>query len=198
MRTLLFDWQLWKAPHSIACAALLPERVIAAAAIASPAPIDAEGLDWTAGMGHENVAELAAARAGDREFEEYLGRQAQSMVGSAPSASFGTSRERLKLPCCICPPSNRSWRATPHRAPFSGGNSIRSAGDLADSVRYSVVENSQIAMPSMTRPSTTIIPASSSAGTCQPNQVTPGSSAARAAGEIVRWLNTRRRIGSTA
>ena len=71
------------APHSIACAALLPDRVIAAAAIASPAPIDAEGLDWTAGMGQENVAELAAARAGDLESEDYLEREARSMLGES-------------------------------------------------------------------------------------------------------------------
>jgi pimeloyl-ACP methyl ester carboxylesterase len=69
-------------PHSIALAALLPERVIAAAAIASPAPVDAEGLDWTAGMGKENVAELAAARGSDEELEEYLDGQAQAMVGT--------------------------------------------------------------------------------------------------------------------
>lgn len=72
------------APHSIACAALLPDRVIAAAAIASPAPIDAEGLDWTAGMAEENVAEFAAAQAGGREFEQYLEREAQSMLGLSP------------------------------------------------------------------------------------------------------------------
>ena len=71
------------APHSIACAALLADRVIAAAAIASPAPIDAEGLDWTAGMGRENVAELAAARASDREFARYLENEAQSWVGAS-------------------------------------------------------------------------------------------------------------------
>lgn len=71
------------APHSIACAALLPDRVIAAAAIASPAPIDADGLDWTAGMGQENVAEMAAARASDREFVQYLEREAQSMLGAS-------------------------------------------------------------------------------------------------------------------
>jgi pimeloyl-ACP methyl ester carboxylesterase len=71
-------------PHSIACAALLPDRVIAAAAIASPAPVYAEGLDWSAGMAKENVAEVAAARAGDRELEAYLEREAAAMVG--PSA----------------------------------------------------------------------------------------------------------------
>ena len=71
------------APHSIACAALLPDRVIAAAAIASPAPRDADGLDWTDGMGQENVAELTAAQAGDREFEQYLEREANSMLGAS-------------------------------------------------------------------------------------------------------------------
>jgi hypothetical protein len=64
--------------------------------------------------------------------------------------------------------------------------------------RHSVVLNSQIAIPSMISPSARITPASSSAGTCQPNHVTPGSSAARAWGETERLLNTRRRIGSTA
>jgi pimeloyl-ACP methyl ester carboxylesterase len=71
------------APHSIACAVLLPDRVIAAAAIASPAPIDAEGLDWTAGMGRENIAELAAAQSSDGEFEQYLEHAARSMLGAS-------------------------------------------------------------------------------------------------------------------
>ena len=77
------------APHSIACAALLPDRVFAAAAIASPAPRDAEGLDWTAGMGEENVAESAAAQVGGREFEEYLEREARSMLGISAEEMLG-------------------------------------------------------------------------------------------------------------
>jgi pimeloyl-ACP methyl ester carboxylesterase len=59
-------------PHSIACAALLPDRVMSAAAIATPAPLDAEGLDWTAGMGSENIAEIAATRGSDDELQVYL------------------------------------------------------------------------------------------------------------------------------
>jgi pimeloyl-ACP methyl ester carboxylesterase len=66
-------------PHSIACAALLADRVIAAATIASPAPFDAEGLEWTAGMGEENVAEIAALCAGDRELEAFLEAEAARM-----------------------------------------------------------------------------------------------------------------------
>ncbi len=77
------------APHSIACAALLPGRVIAAAAIASPAPTDADGLDWTADMGEENIAEVAASRASDREFERYLEREARSMLGASAEEVVG-------------------------------------------------------------------------------------------------------------
>ena len=42
-------------PHLLACAALLPDLVTAAASLASLAPADAEGLDWSDGMGQENV-----------------------------------------------------------------------------------------------------------------------------------------------
>jgi pimeloyl-ACP methyl ester carboxylesterase len=42
-------------PHALACAGLLSDRVVAAATLASCAPIDAEGLDWFAGAGQDNV-----------------------------------------------------------------------------------------------------------------------------------------------
>jgi pimeloyl-ACP methyl ester carboxylesterase len=48
-------------PHALACAALLPERVRAAATIAGVAPYDAEGLEWTAGMGEDNRIEYPTA-----------------------------------------------------------------------------------------------------------------------------------------
>jgi pimeloyl-ACP methyl ester carboxylesterase len=51
-------------PHALACAALLGDRVIAAATLASIAPRDAAGLDWLAGMGEENVQEFGAAESG--------------------------------------------------------------------------------------------------------------------------------------
>lgn len=49
------------APHALACAALLPERVRAAAALVSIAPRDADGLDWFAGMTPFNVREYGLA-----------------------------------------------------------------------------------------------------------------------------------------
>ncbi len=59
-------------PHCLATAALLPDRVLSAATIGGVAPADAEGLDWTAGMGEENVAEFGAARAGEPELRSFL------------------------------------------------------------------------------------------------------------------------------
>jgi pimeloyl-ACP methyl ester carboxylesterase len=45
-------------PHALACAALLPERVVAAAALAPCAPYGAPGLDFFDGMGPGNVEEF--------------------------------------------------------------------------------------------------------------------------------------------
>jgi pimeloyl-ACP methyl ester carboxylesterase len=42
-------------PHALACAGLMADRVVAAATLASPAPFDAEGLDYFADTGQENV-----------------------------------------------------------------------------------------------------------------------------------------------
>lgn len=48
-------------PHALACAVLLGDRVQAAACLASPAPFDADGLDWFVGMAPSGVAEFRAA-----------------------------------------------------------------------------------------------------------------------------------------
>lgn len=52
------------APHALACAALLSDRVISAAALCSPAPYDAEDLNWTAGMTKSNVRAYSYANKG--------------------------------------------------------------------------------------------------------------------------------------
>lgn len=48
-------------PHALACAALLPDRVGAVVAAASLAPLEADGLDWFAGMASAGEASLRAA-----------------------------------------------------------------------------------------------------------------------------------------
>jgi len=59
-------------PRALACAALLPDRCLAAASLAGVAPYDGEGLDWMAGMAEENVAEYTAAAAGRETYDAYL------------------------------------------------------------------------------------------------------------------------------
>jgi pimeloyl-ACP methyl ester carboxylesterase len=59
-------------PHAIACATLLPDRVISASTIASVAPYPADGLDWLAGMGEENIEEFNAAFEGPVALERFL------------------------------------------------------------------------------------------------------------------------------
>jgi pimeloyl-ACP methyl ester carboxylesterase len=72
-------------PHALACAALLPGRVIAAATIAGCAPPDAEGLDWLAGMGQENLDEVAAAEAGEQQLRDFLEPFRTKLISASPS-----------------------------------------------------------------------------------------------------------------
>jgi pimeloyl-ACP methyl ester carboxylesterase len=60
------------AAHALACAALLPERVLAAVCVSGLAPYHAQGLDWFAGMGAAGAAELRAAATGRAALEEHL------------------------------------------------------------------------------------------------------------------------------
>jgi len=73
------------APHALACAALLPDRVIAAATLGVPAPYGAEGLDWYTGQGEGNLVEFAAALAGEDELRPLLEREAVAMLAGEES-----------------------------------------------------------------------------------------------------------------
>lgn len=59
-------------PHALACVAALPERCLGVATIAGVAPYGAEGLDWLAGQGEENVEEFHAAMRGAEALSEWL------------------------------------------------------------------------------------------------------------------------------
>jgi pimeloyl-ACP methyl ester carboxylesterase len=67
-------------PHALATAALLGDRVIAAATTGGVAPWNADGLDFLAGMGQENHDEFGAAVAGEAELRSWLEREATAMV----------------------------------------------------------------------------------------------------------------------
>ncbi len=66
-------------PHALACAALLPRRCLAAATIAGVAPSNADGLDWLAGMGPENIEEFGAAQRGADDLNAFLEREAAGL-----------------------------------------------------------------------------------------------------------------------
>jgi pimeloyl-ACP methyl ester carboxylesterase len=85
-------------PHALACAALLPGRVVAVASLAGVAPYEAEGIDWTEGMGQDNLDEFEATRAGRAELERYLRGQADEMLASDPRAIADALRSLLSPP----------------------------------------------------------------------------------------------------
>jgi pimeloyl-ACP methyl ester carboxylesterase len=71
-------------PHSFACGALLAPRCVAAAAIASPTPYPADGLDWLGDMGEANIEEFNAALAGAEPLTELLEAEAEKIRAATP------------------------------------------------------------------------------------------------------------------
>jgi pimeloyl-ACP methyl ester carboxylesterase len=71
-------------PHALACGALLPDRVRGVLVIAGVAPYDAEGLDFLAGMGPENVVEFGAAVQGEASLRPYLEEQQPALASISP------------------------------------------------------------------------------------------------------------------
>jgi pimeloyl-ACP methyl ester carboxylesterase len=71
-------------PHALACAALLGDRVLAAAVVGSVAPYDAAGLDFLQGMGDDNLDEFAAAAKGPDALSHYLAGMRSELLGASP------------------------------------------------------------------------------------------------------------------
>ena len=128
-------------PHVLACAALLPDLVAAAATLASLAPFDADGLDYFDGMAPENVEDIvlylsdeAAARAKtDRDRAEILdeapGDAAPTRptrpTDSGPSSPRSTSRRwKAGLATFSRPRCGTGWR----RAARAGGRTTACSG----------------------------------------------------------------------
>ncbi len=76
-------------PHALACAAGLTEAA-AVLVIAGVAPYDADGLDWMAGMGEENVTEFEAAIQGEERLRTYL-EEVQEHLGRVTAAGIVAS-----------------------------------------------------------------------------------------------------------
>ena len=82
-------------PHALACAVLLPGRCAAAASVAGVGPADQPDLDWLAGMGEGNIAEMGAAREGPEALMKNLTAQAEGMLAAEPDQLVDAMRPHL-------------------------------------------------------------------------------------------------------
>ena len=106
-------------PHALATAALAPTRCVGALSLAGVAPFDAEGLDFLAGMGQDNIDEFSAALAGTAQLSDYLTAAAEGLravTGGDLVAAMGS----------LLPPVDRA-----HLAGQTGE-------ELAEELRFSV------------------------------------------------------------
>lgn len=85
-------------PHALACAALLPDRVLRCAPKVSIAPSDAEGLDWFAGMTEGNLMAYRAAREGEAAVRALCERWAKETLEKISAEQVKTLPEEFHLP----------------------------------------------------------------------------------------------------
>lgn len=82
-------------PHALACAALLPDRILSVAALAPVAPYEADGLDWFAGMGQDNLDEFGAADEGEEPLRHYLSAAREGMLAAGAEGMAEEMRSLL-------------------------------------------------------------------------------------------------------
>jgi len=117
-------------PRALACAALLGGRCLAAASLAGVGPYGGEGLDWSAGMAPENVAEYQAAAAGPDAYAAYLTAEFLPVL-EASGADLRAAMGELITPvdAAALTPGFADWMAgTFHRAGAQGVTGVRDDG----------------------------------------------------------------------
>jgi pimeloyl-ACP methyl ester carboxylesterase len=85
-------------PHALACAALLGDRVLRCLAAVSPAPPDAEGLDWFDGMAVGNVEWFEAALAGEESVRAIAERERAMQLGRLAAGRSDFLGDKYELP----------------------------------------------------------------------------------------------------
>jgi pimeloyl-ACP methyl ester carboxylesterase len=111
-------------PHVLACAALLPDLVTAAASLAGLAPFDAEGLDWFAGKNQDDIEdtrlyltdEVAAWKKLEQDREEFLSAagdvvDGESMLTAEDAGAIPGGYHEFMLSCTKAglAPGCRGW-----------------------------------------------------------------------------------------
>jgi pimeloyl-ACP methyl ester carboxylesterase len=82
-------------PHALACAALLPGKVKAAATLASVAPFDAEDLDFFKGMGESNITEFNASVESRESLAKNIEEQTEGMLNTNPEVMVKSMKSIL-------------------------------------------------------------------------------------------------------
>jgi pimeloyl-ACP methyl ester carboxylesterase len=85
-------------PHALACAALLGDRVAAAAVLGTIAPFAAEGLNFFAGMGRDNWVEFGAALVGRETLEPMLLAEVRERADAPAAAVADGIRTLISAP----------------------------------------------------------------------------------------------------
>ena len=85
-------------PHALACAALLPDRVLRCLADVSLAPVGAEGLDWLAGQTRGNVEEFEAARRGDADIRKIAESETAGMFARFDTGDSNFLGDNYEMP----------------------------------------------------------------------------------------------------
>jgi len=85
-------------PHALACAALLGDRVAAAAVLGTIAPFAAEGLNFFAGMGRDNWVEFGAALVGRETLEPMLVAEVRERADAAAASVADGIRTLISAP----------------------------------------------------------------------------------------------------
>jgi pimeloyl-ACP methyl ester carboxylesterase len=109
-------------PHALACATLLAGRCRGAAVLAGVGPTDTDDLDWTEGMGPENVEEFALARAGGEPYRAYLASAAEAMAAASPAEQAALVEGLLSPPdaALVAGPLAQWWTDSLQRGVSSG------------------------------------------------------------------------------
>ena len=89
-------------PHALATAALLPGRCAAAISLAGIAPFDADGLDYLAGMGADNIIEFGAAVESEAALQAFL-------EGALPSLTEVTGDQVIDAIASLLPAVDRAF-----------------------------------------------------------------------------------------